>query len=159
MHEQKDEGGNLIAAPLSLKKLYIETYKKRLEHRLMKDEYKDIYELKTLLWDLRFNEVKQVKSSPWKVSNLQKILRGLNNSQSRDPSGLVSQLFKPGVAGQDLVAGLLGLINGIKLNLFIPETIKLANITTIFKNKGSRQEMSNDRGIYILSLFRKRLIS
>ena len=112
-----------------------------------------------MLWDLRFNEVKQFKSSPLKVSYLQNILRGLNNSQSRDPSGLVSQLFKPGVAGQDLVAGLLGLINGIKLNLFIPETIKLANITTIFKNKGSRQEMSNDRGIYILSLFRKRLIS
>ena len=128
---KRDAGGNLVTAPLPLKKLYIETYKKRLEHRKMKSDYKDIYELKTLLWELRFNEIKQIKSSPWKVSNLLKTLKGLNNSHSRDPSGLSSTLFKPGIAGQDLIAGLLDLINGIKTNLFIPDIIKLANITTI----------------------------
>ena len=29
------------------------------------------------------------------------------------------------------------------------------NITTIFKNKGSRQDMENDRGIFILSALKK----
>ena len=61
---KRDAGGNLVTAPLPLKKLYIETYKKRLEHRPMKEEYKDIYELKTLLWDLRFREIKGLKSLP-----------------------------------------------------------------------------------------------
>ena len=33
---KKDAGGNLITAPLPLKKLYVETYRKRLEARPMK---------------------------------------------------------------------------------------------------------------------------
>ena len=57
--------------------------------------------------------------------------------------------------GQDLAAGLLDLVNGIKLNLFIPDPIQLANITTIYKNKGSRQDLQNDRGIFILTVIRK----
>ena len=33
--------------------------------------------------------------------------------------------------------------------------MQLANISTIYKNKASRMEMKNDRGIFILSVFRK----
>ena len=79
------------------------------------------------------------------------------NNQSGDPSGLISELFKPGVMGQDLAHSLLDLLNGIKAELFIPEQLKLANITTIYKNKGSRLDLKNDRGIFILSIFRKTL--
>ena len=82
--------GNLVSAPLPLKKLYIETYKSRLEHRKIKAEYNDIYELKTLLWCLRYHGVKQVKSSQWEMSNLQKTIKGLKTNQSIDPIGLVS---------------------------------------------------------------------
>ena len=152
---KRDAGGNLVTAPLPLKKLYIETYKKRLEHRVMKPQHMDIFKLKTLLWELRCNQVSKVKSSPWLMSNLQKTLKGLKNNQSRDPAGLVNELFKPAVLGKDLAKGLLELINGVKFNLFIPDPIQLANITTIFKNKGSRQDLSNDRGIFILPVIRK----
>ena len=31
----------------------------------------------------------------------------------------------------------------------------MANIISFFKNKGSRQDLENDRGIFILSLIRK----
>ena len=86
------------------------------------------------------------------MSSLQNILKGLKNKQSRDPSGLIGKLFKPGVMGQDLAMGLLDLINGIKSNLFIPENLKLANITTIYKSRGSRQDLLNDRGIFILPI-------
>ena len=103
----------------------------------MKKEYQDIFELKTLLWKLRFDEVKQFILSQWSMGNLQKIVKGLKSKQSIDPNGLVSELFKPGVMGQDMAVGLLDLINGIKSNLYIPEEIQLANITTIFKQKNS----------------------
>ena len=79
------------------------------------------------------------------------------NNQSGDPSDLISELFKPGVMGQDLAHSLLDLLNGIKAELFIPEQLKLANITTIYNNKGSRLDLKNDRGIFILSIFRKML--
>ena len=152
---KKDRGGNLVTAPLPLKKLYLETYRERLSHRPMKKEFEDIYQLKTLLWELRYEDVKDVKSAPWDMANLNKAIKGLKINQSGDPSGIISELFKPGVLGQDLAKGLLSLLNGIKAELFIPALLQLANITTIYKNKGSRQDMKNDRGIFILSIFRK----
>ena len=152
---KRDVAGNLITAPLPLKKLYMETYQKRLEHRPIKFEHKDLFELKTLLWGLRYEEVRTVKSSPWTMDDLMKTVKGLKNNQTRDPSGLVHALFKPGIMGQDLAIGLLDLLNGIKFNLFIPVLVQLANITSIFKNKGSRQDLKNDRGIFILSVIRK----
>ena len=33
--------------------------------------------------------------------------------------------------------------------------MKLANITTIYKKKGYRHDLENDRGIFTLSIFRK----
>ena len=54
------------------------------------------------------------------MPDLQAVIKGLKNNQTRDPSGLIHTIFKPGVAGQDLLIGLLELINGIKDNLFIP---------------------------------------
>ena len=140
---KKDLGGNIVTAPLPLKVLYLETYKKRLEHRTMKYEHKDIFELKTLLWKIRFSEIKKVKSPKWELSSLFEVLKGLKNNQSRDPSGLIHELFKPKVIGQDLAVGLLDLLNGIKSNMEVPKNIQLANITSIYKNKGSRQELKN----------------
>jgi hypothetical protein len=32
--------------------------------------------------------------------------------------------------------------------------MQFANITTIYKRKGSRQEMDNDRGIFVVSVLR-----
>ena len=107
------------------------------------------------MWNLRYEELKSIKSQPWQVINLNKAIKGLKINQSGDPSGIISELFKPGVLGQDLQEGLLMLCNNMKSELYIPALVQLANITTIFKNKGSRLDMANDRGIFILSIFRK----
>ena len=37
----------------------------------------------------------------------------------------------------------------------MPTFMQLSNITTLYKNKGSRFDMDNDRGIFILTVFRK----
>ena len=121
----------------------------------MKAEYKNIFKLKNYLWRLRYEELKSIKSSPWTLANLNRAIKGLKINQSGDPSGIISELFKPGVLGQDLAQGLLMLCNGMKAELYIPAFVKLANITTIYKNKGSRLDLSNGRGIFILSIFRE----
>ena len=66
---KKDKGGNLITAPLPLKSLYLNTYRERLSHRPMKADYKDIYQLKTKLWNLRYEDLKSVKSLPWTLTD------------------------------------------------------------------------------------------
>ena len=68
-----------------------------------------------------------------------------------DPNGMINELFKEGCIGNDLEDALLELFNGIKENFYIPEFLAKQNISSIFKNKGSRLEMNNERGIFILT--------
>ena len=82
---KKDDGCNLITSPLPLKKLYLETYRKRLAPRPMKEEYKDIFQLKTLLWKLRLEYLKIKKSAPWNLDNQNGVITKLKNFQSIDP--------------------------------------------------------------------------
>ena len=45
-----DKSGNLITAKGPLRDLYLQTYVQRLQNREMKNEYQEIFTLKTLLW-------------------------------------------------------------------------------------------------------------
>ena len=59
---KKNNNGELVKNSLQLKELYENTYKKRLEHRLMKTELIDMYTLKMNLFDMRFEVSKRIKS-------------------------------------------------------------------------------------------------
>ena len=150
-----DEEGNLITAPKALKSLYLEHYIKRLQHRSIMKEYSENFDKKVLLWDLRFDQLKLSKSEDWTNKELRFTLKSLKSNKTRDPSGFINELFKPGVIGVDLENAILQLINGIKREFYIPYSMQMANITTIYKKKGSRHDLENDRGIFGLSVFRK----
>ena len=152
---KRDEKGNIVTAPETLKRLYLETYKKRLRQRTMKEEYLDIYFLKSELWAWRLREMRTIKTPPWNMSNLDALLKSLKNNKTADPNGMVNEIFKLGCIGEDLKEALISLINGIKTNLLVPDFVTLADITSIFKNKGSRMDLKNDRGIFILTVIKK----
>ena len=121
----------------------------------MKSELMDIYFLKMDLWKMRLANMKEMKSLPWKHDELSLVLKSLKNNKSMDPNGMINEVFKHGSIGTDLKKALLILFNGIKKNQHIPEYLTLSNITTIFKNKGSRLNLDNDRGIFILTVVKK----
>ena len=50
---------------------------------------------------------------------------------------------------------LIHLFSGTKKEQFIPLFMALSNITTIYKSKGSRFDLNNDRGIFILTVLNK----
>ena len=50
---KKNAIGELVTEPSKLKELYANTYKKRLEHRIMKPELQNMYQLKMNLFSLR----------------------------------------------------------------------------------------------------------
>ena len=152
---KKDADGNLVTAVLPLQELYLSTYVQRLSDRPMKDDMSDLRELKTTLWESRLSLIKDKKSKLWTLPDLEKVLKSLKNNQTRDPNELLNEIFKPPVIGKDLKLAILHLMNGIKNNMKIPEFLQVANITTIRKNKGSKFEMDSERGIFILSVFRK----
>ena len=96
----------------------------------------------------------QKKSKPWKMVHLEVALKGLKNNKSRDPNGWVNELFKDGALGYNLKLSLLHMMNTIKENNKIPDFARLADISTIYKGKGSKSELVNERGIFIGSIIR-----
>jgi hypothetical protein len=152
---KKDESGSLTTAPNLLKELYLRTYRNRLEHRVMKTDLMDIYFLKEELWTRRLEQLKTKKTEQWNMSELTTALKRLKNNKTSDPNMMINELFKSGCAGSDLLESILLLNDGVKHNFFLPEYMLLENITTVFQNKGSRFDMNNDRGIVILTLFKR----
>ena len=151
---KRDANGTLITSPNLLKKLYLDTYTDRLRNRDMKTDLLDLFSLKSELWESRIEELRASPSKVWTMEDLDKVLKNLKSNKTRDPHGLINEIFKPGVIGEDLKKGILELFNGSKSELLIPMFLQYANITTIYKKKGSRQDMNNDRGIFVVSVLR-----
>ena len=89
------------------------------------------------------------------MTDLDKVIATLKRNQTTDPNGMINEIFMPNCMGSDLKTAILELMNGIKKNFFFPEQILNSNIFSIHKNKGSRLDLNNDRGIFILSVLRK----
>jgi hypothetical protein len=152
---KQDKEGNIITAPQTLKKLYLDTYIERLKHRDMKPELMDIFYLKSELWLSRLQNLKEKTTPDWKMDQLDKVLIKLKNNKTMDPNGMVNEVFKTGCIGSDLKKALLLLLNGSKVNQLIPIFMTLSNITSIYNNKGSKLDLNNDRGIFILTVIKK----
>ena len=151
----RDKKGNLISSPSSLKNLYLKTYLDRLSPAVVKNNYDEIFELKCKLWDSRNLNLKRIKSPEWSMSQLEDSLKRLKTNKARDPHGMTNELVKEGFIGYDLKYGILMLLNTIKNQMKIPKYMKWANITSIYKKKGSRTSMENQRGVFGLTLLKK----
>ena len=91
-----DNNGNLVTTPEALKNLYLETYRTRLKHRDMDRKYMDIFFLKSELWQIRCQNLKQIKTKPWTMNELENVLKNLKNNKSMDPNGMINETFKKG---------------------------------------------------------------
>ena len=140
-----DSLGNLISNQDQLKTLYVDTYTYRLRHRNMKPNFAHLKSLKDNLFEERVKLSKLRKSSPWNEDNLMKVLKSLKTKKCMDPVGLINELFKPSVAGRDVLKSLLIMSNKSKEEIEIPNFLELTNISSIFKNRGSR----NDQGKFV----------
>ena len=93
------------------------------------------------------------RSQEWSIGELEKALKCLKKKKSRDHQGLINEIFRPEVIGEDLKKSLLMMFNRIKKEQKIPYFFNIANITTISK-RGSKLELMNERGIFRVSAIR-----
>ena len=141
-----------------MKHLYLYTYINRLRNRPIRAGFEEIKQLKTNLFEMRLKLASNLKSKAWGLDDLERVLKQLKNNKARDPNGLINELFKQGIAGKDLKVSLLKLLNKIKEENEIPDYIKLADVATIYKGKGSKTQLKNDRGIFLVTVFRSILM-
>ena len=82
------------------------------------------------------------------------VLKYLKRNKSRDPLGYANEIFKNDVAGEDLKKAILLLMNKIKAEQKYPEALELCDISSIYKNKGARNNFENYRGIFRVPILR-----
>ena len=124
----------------------------RLRNREEEMEYKELRELKEYLCQLRLKITKNSDYNPWTLDDLRKAIDKLKNGKCQDPHGHINELYKH--LGESGLGSLLLLLNRIKEELIVPESLLLSNITTIYKGKGSKKNVVNLRGIFKLPIVR-----
>ena len=82
------------------------------------------------------------------------VLDYLKKNQSRDPFSLANELFKKDVAGSDLKIAIIKVLNRIKEEQLYPEDLEQYDISSIYKNKNSRNDFDNYRGIFRVPILR-----
>ena len=155
---KKDSRGNIVTKHEDLKHLYLRTYEKRMRNRPIKDNLGDLKNMKNELFDLRLRIASNKKSKPWEMRHLEAALKALKRDKARDPHGWVNEIFMDGVAGHNLKRSLLHMFNTMKETNQVPEFIRFADISTIYKGKGAKNELINERGIFIVTIMRSILM-
>ena len=88
------------------------------------------------------------------MENLLKVLKSLKRNKSADSQGLIYELFRPEIIGKELLQSLLILCNNVKSQLLVPSFLTFTDITSIYKQKGERCDLDNERGIFGVSKIR-----
>ena len=101
----------------------------------------------------RLKHAKNVKSSPFTLSELENTLKNLKSGKSRDPENLVTELFKLDAIGDDLKYSVLDMMNKMKDQIVVPECMRTANITMLHKKK-CKVDLKNWREIFVTSVLR-----
>ena len=147
-----DKNGNLVADHAGILEVMKDEFTYRLRNREINNEYDDLRELKEYLCHLRLRIARTENYSKWSMEELQKAIKKLPNNKCKDPHGHINEMYKY-LSGNGL-SSLLKLLNMIKEAIVIPEKLNLSNVSTIYKGKGSKQDVVNLRGIFKLPIVR-----
>ena len=113
----------------------------------MKEDFNELKDLKVTLFNLRKKLCENRKSKPWKMEHLEAAIKLLKKDKARDPNGWMSEIFMKDNVGANLKNSILTLFNKMKSENHIPNFIQKAEITTIYKGKGEKCDLENERGI------------
>ena len=88
------------------------------------------------------------------MEELEGVLNSMKTGKSRDPEGVVRDIFKIDVIGENLKVSLLMMMNKIKETGLMPECMNVVNIASIYKGKGERTDLESERGIFLVTTLR-----
>ena len=103
---------------------------------------------------MRIKLASRNKTPDWTKKQLISVLNYLKKNKSRDPFGYSNDIFKTDVAGDNLISAILILMNRIKKEQVFPEVLEDCDITSIYKNKGARNNFESYRGIFRVPVLR-----
>ena len=131
---KRNKMGNIVSGPKELKELLAEEYKHRLRLRPVRPDLTTLRTRKNFIFRQKLIIAEAKKTKNWTASDLEKALSDLKNDKSRDSEGLINEIFKEGIIGNNLKTSLLMMFNKMKNENIIPSFLKVANITTVPKS-------------------------
>ena len=84
----------------------------------------------------------------WSVDDIKNVLKKLKTGKAKDPYDFPNEIFRPNVAGEDLILAITKLLNRIKTELIFPSPMNVCNVTNLFKKRGSKLDFNSHRGIF-----------
>ena len=111
-------------------------------------QLQNLEELKEYLFQLRYELAKGLITPDWTMKKLEEALKSFKNNKSRDAHGHTYELYKYG--GKYLKLSILKMFNLIKKKQVYPEILKPSNISSFYKNKGSKIDLNNERGVFVV---------
>ena len=88
----------------------------------------------------------------WTEDQVKYVIKNLKKKKSRDPQGIPNELIQCG--GKYVTIAIMKLMNGIKREQTFPHYLQSCNITSIYKDKGSKKDINMYRGVFRVSVFR-----
>ena len=154
---KRNHKGKLVSGPEEIKTLLAKEYKERLRNRPIRPDFHHLKRIKNEIFKLKLKKAENKSSLPWKMKHLEAALSHLKNNKSRDPEGYINEIFKSEVSGENLKNSLLKMCNKLKEEKRIASFMNVSNITTVPK-RGSRVELTNERGIFRVPVVRSILM-
>ena len=148
----EDENGKLLTSEKDIDEETIKHYTKVLENRKIKTNLEEYQIEREKLCEERINEARKNITPDWTNENVKRVVKELKKKKSRDPHGYSNEIMQAG--GEDLELAIVKMMNNIKRQQIFPECLEPCNITSLFKNKGSRKNLNFYRGIFRVSVFR-----
>ena len=130
-----DSEGNLVTSDRALQKQAQEVFSQRLEGNTIEPHLEDLQDDVNNLCEIRVKLSESKKSENWTMEDLKTVLKQLDNDKARDPEGHANELYKEGVAGEDLLEATLKIMNMIKNKQQYPNILEKCNISLIHKKK------------------------
>ena len=140
--------GKLLTQPDDILNEAVNHYKNVFKERQIVPEYENYKIEREKLAKKRIEECKKIKTPPWTFDDVKFVMKNLKSGKSQDPYCLPNEIFKPNVAGEDLILAVTKLMNRIKSEIIFPTPMEMCNVTNLYKNKGDRSFYNSYRGIF-----------
>ena len=150
--------GRTVTQPNELIKLLGEEYGKiRLRKRPTHPMNSKTKPLRKKLIQLKLKIAQKRKTIPFKMEELEVVLKSQKTGKARDPEGMSKTIFKHNIIGTNLKQSMLMMFNKLKEESKIPHFMRNVMIKTIPK-KGSKIILKNERGIFLVNSVRSILM-
>ena len=147
------ENGDELCGDTAIRNAYSHEFESRLEHNKIHEAYESYEEMTNILCELYVNAARKILSRDFTVEEIRRVIKSLKNKKSPGPDEITNEILK--YAGEGLLQELVSVMNAIKNDTGSPEQWNKVLITAIFKNKGSKRELVNYRGIFLSSCISK----